>query len=130
VFVDLTAANDTVWHRGLTCKLLQLLLDRYMVCMIMKMVGNRSFTLTTGNGKRSRLQPLKNGVPQGSVLAPLLFNTYISDLPATISRKYAYADNLAIMHAGGDWQAVEWVLTVLTNVLGKDMATVSEYLAS
>jgi len=35
VFVDLTAAYDTVWHRGLTCKLLRLLPDRYMVHMIM-----------------------------------------------------------------------------------------------
>jgi len=71
VFVDLTAAYDTVWHRGLTCKLLP---DRHMVRMIMEMVGNRSFTLTTGNGKRSGLRRLKIGVPQGSVLVPLLFN--------------------------------------------------------
>ena len=121
VFVDVTAANDTVWHRGLTCKLLQLLPDRYMVHMIMEMVSNRSLTLTTGNRKRSRLRRLKNGVPQGSVLAPFLFNIYITDLPTTISRKYAYADDLAIMHADGDWQAVE-------GVLSKDMATLGEYL--
>jgi len=55
VFVDLAVAYDTVWHRGLTCKLLQLLPDRHMVYMIMEMVSNRSFTLTTGNGQRSRL---------------------------------------------------------------------------
>jgi len=79
--------------------------------MIMEMVGNRSFTLTTGNGKRSRLRRLKNGVPQGSVVAPLLFNIYISDLPITVSRKYANADDVAIMHVDGDWQAVERVLS-------------------
>jgi len=65
----------------------------------MEVVSNRSFTLTTGNGKRSRLRRLKNGVPQGSVLAPLLFNIYTSNLSTTISRKYAYADDLATMHA-------------------------------
>ena len=121
VFVDLTAAYDIVWHRGLTCKLLRLLPDRHMVHMIMEMVSNRSFTLTTGNGQRSRLRRLKNGVPQGSALA-LLFNIYTSDLPATISRKYAYADDLAIMHADGDWLAVE------EGALSKDMATLGEYL--
>jgi len=90
--------------------------------MILEMVDNPSFILTTGNGKRSRLWRLKNGVPQGSVLASLLFNTYISDLPTTVSRKYAYADDLAIVHAGRDWQAVAGVLT-------NDMlATVGEYL--
>jgi len=76
VFVDLTAAYDTVWHRDLTCRLLRLLPDRHMVGMIMEMVGSRSFTLTTGN--KSRLRRLKNGVPQRSVSAPHLFNIYIS----------------------------------------------------
>jgi len=52
-----------------------------------------------------------------SVLASLLFNIYISVLTNVISRKYACADDLAIMHADRDWQAVE-------GVLSKDMATV------
>ena len=51
VFVDLTAAYDIVWHSGLTCKLLRLLSDRHMVHMIKEMVGNCSFTLTTGMAK-------------------------------------------------------------------------------
>jgi len=60
-------------------------------------------------------------LPTGICPGPHLFNIYISDLWTTISIKYAYADNLAIMHAdGGDCQAVEGVLT-------KDMATVGEY---
>ena len=87
--------------------------------MIMEMVGNRSFTLTTGNVKRSRLRRLKNGVPQGSILAPFLF--YISDLPTTVSRQYAYAYDVAITHAVGNWQAVE-------GMLSEGMATVGEYL--
>ena len=48
VFVDLTAAYDTLWNRGLTCKLLKLLPDKYMVSMIMELGRNRSFTLTIG----------------------------------------------------------------------------------
>ena len=39
VFVNLTAAYDTVWHRGLTCKLMRLLPDKHMVVrMIMELV--------------------------------------------------------------------------------------------
>ena len=61
--IDLTAAYDTVWHRGLTCKLLRLLPDKHMVRMIMELIRNRSFTLTTGDSKPSRLRRLRNGVP-------------------------------------------------------------------
>ena len=63
VFIDLTAAYDTAWHRGLTCKLLRLLPDKHMVRMIMNLVQNRSFTLTTSDSKQSRLRRLKNNVP-------------------------------------------------------------------
>ena len=51
VFVDLTAAYDIIWHRGLTWKLLRLLPDKHMVRMIMELVQNKSFTLTTGESK-------------------------------------------------------------------------------
>ena len=104
VFVDLTAAYDTVWHRGLTCKLLRLLPDKHMVQMIMEFIRNRSFTFSIGDSKRNRLRRLRNGLPQGSVLATLLFNIYTYDLPSTISQKYAYADDLALMHTSKDWK--------------------------
>ena len=87
MFVDLTAAYDTVWHRSITCKRLRLLPDRHTVYLIMEMVGNRSFALRTGNGKKSRLRRLKNYFPEGSVLATLFFKIYISDLPTTVFRK-------------------------------------------
>ena len=117
VFVDLTAAYDTVWHRGLTCKLLRLLPDNHMVRMIMELVRSRSFTLTTGDSKQTRLSRLKNG----SVLAPLLFNIYTYDFPSMISRKFAYADDLALLHSSGNWRDSEWTLS-------QDMSTLSAYL--
>ena len=55
VFINLTAAYDTLWLRGLACKLLRLLLDRHMVKMMMELVHNRSFTLTNGRRKKSGL---------------------------------------------------------------------------
>ena len=121
VFIDLTAAYDTVWHRGLTCKLLRLLPDKHIVRMIMELIRNRSFTLTTGDSKPSRLRRLRNGVPQGSVLAPLLFNIYTYDIPSITSKKFAYADDLAILHTSGEWKELE-------RTLSQDMTTLSEYL--
>jgi len=56
VFVDLTAACVTVWHCGLTFKLLRLLRGRHMVRMIMELVDTHTFTLTIGSHKRSRLR--------------------------------------------------------------------------
>ena len=121
VFVDLTAVYDTVWHRGVTCKLLRLLPDKHMVRMIMELVQNRSFTLTTGDSKQNRLRRLKNGVLQGSVLAPLLFNIYTYDLPFMISRKFGYADDLALLHSFGNWKD-------LKETLSQDMPTLLAYL--
>ena len=111
LFVDLTAAYNTVWQRGLTYKLLRLLPDEHMVRMIMELVQNRSFTLTAGDSKQSRLRRLQNGLLQGSVLAPLLFNIYTYDLPSVAFQKYAYADDLALRYASRDWKVVEDTLS-------------------
>ena len=92
-----------------------------MVRMIMQLVRNRSFTLITGNSKQSRLGRLKNGVPQESVLASLLFNIYTYDFPFMISRKFAYADDLALLHSSGNWKDLE-------GTLNQDMSTLSAYL--
>ena len=45
VFVDLTAAYDTVWRHGLTCKLLRLRPDKHMVRMIMEFVWSGGLPL-------------------------------------------------------------------------------------
>ena len=97
--------------------------DKHMIKMIMELVRNRSFTLTTGDSKQSRLRRLENDVPQRSVLAPLLFNIYTYDLPSMISRKFAYADDLALLHSSGNWKDLQ-------GTLSQDMSTLSAYLQS
>ena len=85
------------------------------------LLGNPKGPVEQGRHKRSRLRRLKNGVPQGSVLAPLLFNIYTYDLPSMISRKFAYADDLALLHSSGNWKDLE-------GTLSQDMSTLSAYL--
>ena len=94
-----------------------------MLQMIVELIRNRSFTLTTGDSKPSKFRRLKNNLPQGSVLAFYLFNIYIDDLPFITSKKYAYADDLAILHSSGDWK-------VLERTLSDDMTTLFAYLQS
>ena len=70
--------------------------------------------------KRSGFKQLKNCLPQGSVLAPLLFNVYTADLPPTESRKFAYADDLALAIQHKDFHETERILT-------SDLAILAEY---
>ena len=100
MLVDLSAAYDTIWHRGLTVKLLN------MVKFIMQLVMNHRFDLHIGPTKSKRCL-FKNGVPQGSVLALLLFNIYTSNLPPTTSKKYVYTDDVALATASRNFDVLE-----------------------
>ena len=103
--------HTTVWHRGLTLKLLKTIPSRSMVRVIMSMISQRRFHVHMG-GKKSRCRTLINGVPQGSVIAPLLFNIYTHDLPNTISKKFVYADDLALKSTHPDFPEIERELSV------------------
>ena len=96
--------------------------DRHMVSFVMELLTHRSFTLRSGDGQVSRLRRIHNGVPQGSTLAPTLFNIYISDIPKTTSKQCGYADDLALLVAHHTWEKVE-------ETLNHDMQSLSEYLS-
>ena len=87
----------------------------------MKMLSNWSFVVRTSDGQRSRLRIVTNGVPHGSVLSLMLFNIYICDLPETTSRKYGYADDLAILLRRQSWKDME-------EGLNEDMTILVDYL--
>ena len=116
VLVYLSAAYDTVWHRGLTLKLLKTLPSKGMIRVIMSMISQRRFHVHIG-GKKSRCRTLINGVPQGSVLAPLLFNLYTHDIPPTTSKKYIYADDIALMTCHKGFPEIERVLSQDTDTI-------------
>ena len=74
VLVDLTAAYDTVWLRGLHIKLLCMVPGSHLVTFIVELLTNCSFKLRISDGHVMRLRCLCNSVPQGSTLSPMLFN--------------------------------------------------------
>ena len=120
VFVGLTAACETVWHRGLACALLRLLPGGHMVGVIVELFRGRGFALAAVGAGQGGLRRLGGGVPRGSVSAPLLFGICACDLPSMISRKFAYADDLALLRSSGGWGDLE-------GTSNQDMSTLSAF---
>ena len=117
VFVDLSAAYDTVNHRCLLHKILELTKDICLMELIESMLENRLFFVELG-GKKSRWQRLKNGLPQGSVLAPLLFNIYTNDQPRSEgTSRFIYADDLSVAAQDSDFSTIEERLSDALNEL-------------
>ena len=77
VFVDLSAAYDTLNHCILMTKTYQMTDDKATTTLLSTLLKNRMFYVTL-NQKKSRWRQQRNGLPQGSVLAPLLYNIYTS----------------------------------------------------
>ena len=117
--MDLSAAYDTVWCEGLLYKLARVMQCKTFLRLFERMLGDRQFHVTLGPTK-SKVRKLRNGVPQGSVLAPLLFNIYIADMPETISAKFGYADDWAIAHQSDKIHS-------LNSVLGYDLDILKTY---
>ena len=109
VLVDLSAAYNTVWHRGLTLKMLCLIRSKHMVRFVQELITNRSFKLHADKDM-SKTYTIKNGV-QGSILSPMLFNIYTSDIPHTASTQYIYADDIALMESRLNYADIQQTLT-------------------
>ena len=123
IFIDLTAVYDTVWHQGLYFKLLKLIPEVKLVKFIMSMIQSRSIFVETSSVDRSRVRQLRNGLTQGSVLEPILFNIYTADFPESISDQYIYADDSAVGYSVKSFEDIE-------PTLQKDLETFSKPVCS
>ncbi len=96
IFLDLTKAFDKVWHKGLLYKLKKIGVCGKLYDLMVSYLTERKQQVVL-NGCKSEPQLLHAGVPQGSVLGPLLFLIYINDISDNVQcDSFLFADDTSI----------------------------------
>ena len=96
IYIDLRKAFDTVDHYILLRKLEHYGIRGKANDLIQNYLSDR-YQYTTVNNCSSWLNRIKTGVPQGSVLGPLLFLLYINDIAANVSEDLTlFADDTSV----------------------------------
>ena len=108
LFIDLKKTFDSVSHDGLICKLKGFgIEDRELDWF------SRSQVVTIGNELSSEMR-INSGVPQGSILRPVLFSLYMNDLPSCIkdANTIMYADDTLIYVSSSPLSELEFKLNL------------------
>lgn len=112
VSLDVAKAFDTVWHNGLRYKLCErrLGLPRKLIRFLSDYLSDRFFRVRCG-GARSGWRPVGAGVPQGGSLSPLLYLTFVRDMPLDVPDDLErfigtsqFADDIALWSTSRDPQ--------------------------
>jgi len=122
LFLDLRKAFDTVNHAILLSKLKKLGFDRDATKWFTSYLSGRS-QCTSLQSQCSEMAAVTCGVPQGSVLGPLLFCLYVNDMPQVLEKCkiHLYADDTAIYYSAGTMKECE-------EAVSQDMKRVSDWL--
>lgn len=123
VFLDLRKAFDLVDHTILLKKLLVYFQNESSLTFFASYLLDRKQAVYL-NGSYSAQGLVKCGVPQGSILGPLLFGLYINDLPLHLKHKDAvidlFADDSTLHSSNSDIQHIR-------NVLQESITNISDW---
>ena len=123
VLLDFSKAFDTVNHVLLCRKLEKYNLEGSAINLLNSYLSERS-QYVEDNEIESEKLPINNGVPQGSILGPLLFSIFINDIPNCVvhSLFHLYADDFQIYRS---FLPVDGRKAV--NELNNDLKRISEW---
>ena len=120
VFLDISKAFDNVWHDGLIFKLKQNGISGKLLNLIKDFLKNRKQRVVL-NGQFSSWADADAGVPQGSILGPLLFLIYINDVTNGLSSSAKlFADDTSLF-------SVVFNVDATAKELNDDLAKVQDW---
>lgn len=101
VLLDIEKAFDTVWHEALIFKMYKAGTLMDLIMLIDSYLYKREFVVSY-EGQNSKPMKISAGVPQGSVLGPILFILFINDMPKCVNNILSlFADDTAIITNSG-----------------------------
>ena len=120
VFLDISKAFDRVWHEGLIYKLSCYGIEGKALKILQSFLNNR-YQRVVLNGQSSNWEKINAGVPQGSILGPLLFLIYINDITINLENEVKlFADDTCLFSVARD--------PLLTaNSLNNDLAKIQQW---
>lgn len=110
--LDVKKAFDSISHPLLLHKLACFGLHHSAVDIISSYLSGR-LQITKVAGSLSSPSPISAGVPQGSILGPLLFNLAINDLLESFQTSFAYADDTLIYEITDNATRIPYIITDL-----------------
>ncbi|KAK7105260.1 hypothetical protein V1264_016666 [Littorina saxatilis] len=119
IYMDFKKAFDTVPHGRLLSKLKAIGLQGKLLNWIQAFLSNRHQQVVV-NGSHSAPAPVTSGIPQGSVLGPVLFVMYINDLPRVVNNSVKLFADDTKLYARSD-------STELTNSIQDDLDRLQEW---
>ena len=120
VFLDISKAFDKVWHDGIIFKLTQNRISGSLLKLLRDFLKERRKRVVF-NGQASTWTNITSGVPQGSILGPILFLLYINDLSEGLSTNAKlFADDTSLFTVIHDSQTS-------VNALSKDLEMIHNW---